>query len=272
MQLTETIRWKDVPTQYIDPRHVDIWLPPEYHSQPEQSFPVLYMHDGQNLFYPEESFSGVDWGVVPAMQKALQENTIRPAIIVGIWNTEKRFQELLPWKPITNSIRGMKMYDKHKAEIGRVVSDNYLRFMVEELKPRIDEKFHTLPDAANTFVMGSSMGGLISLYAICEYPHIFGGAGCLSTHWPILKQTMINYLKKNMPDPASHKLYFDFGTDGLDAEYEIYQIRVDKTLQSAGFKEGHNWITHKFDGDDHHERFWRKRVHIPLQFLLGSKT
>jgi len=132
MQLTETIRWKDVPTQFIDPRHVDIWLPPEYHTQPERRFPVLYMHNGQNLFYPEESFSGVGWGIVPAMQKALEHGIIRPAIIVGIWNTN---------------------------------------------------------------VMGSSMGGLMSLYAICEYTHIFGGAGCLSTHWPILKQTMINYLK-----------------------------------------------------------------------------
>jgi predicted alpha/beta superfamily hydrolase len=162
------------------------------------------------------------------------------------------------------------MYEKHKAEIGQVVSDNYLRFMVEELKPRIDEKFNTLPDAANTFVMGSSMGGLISLYALCEYPHIFGGAGCLSTHWPILKQTMINYLKKNMPDPASHKLYFDFGTQGLDAEYEKYQLRVDKAIQRAGYKVGENWITRKFEGDDHHERFWRERVHIPLQFFLAN--
>ena len=182
MQVTETIRWKDVPTQFIDPRHVDIWLPLEYHTQPDRRFPVLYMHDGQNLFFPEESFSRVDWGRVPAIQESVKQGKARPAIIVGIWNTAKRFQELQPWKPIKNSIRGMKMYEKHKAEIGQVVSDGYLRFMVEDLKPKIDKQFRTLPEAANTFVMGSSMGGLISLYAICEYPHIFGGAGCVSTH------------------------------------------------------------------------------------------
>lgn len=270
MQITETIRWKNVPTQFIDPRNVDIWLPPEYHTQPERHFPVLYMHDGQNLFYPEEAFSKVDWGVVPAMQKALQQGTVLPAIIVGIWNTEKRFLELLPWKPITDSIRGMRMYEKHKAEFGQVVSDDYLRFMVEELKPRIDENFHTLPDAANTFVMGSSMGGLMSLYAICEYPHIFGGAGCVSTHWPVLKQLMINYMKKNMPAPENHKLYFDYGTLGLDAEYEKYQLRVDKALARGRYQEGHNWITRKFEGHDHHESYWRNRIHIPLQFLLGK--
>lgn len=270
MQVTETIRWKDVPTQFIDPRHVDIWLPPEYHTQPDRRFPVLYMHDGQNLFFPEESFSGVDWDVVPALEGSVRQGKARPAIIVGIWNTAKRTQELLPWKPITNSLRGQKLYEKHKAEIGHVVSDGYLRFMVEELKPKIDKQFRTLPEAANTFVMGSSMGGLMSLYAICEYPHIFGGAGCVSTHWPALKQLMINYLKKNMPDPASHKLYFDFGTAAGDAEYETYQIRVDKAVTRAGYMEGKNWITCKFEGDDHHECFWRKRVHIPLQFLLNS--
>jgi predicted alpha/beta superfamily hydrolase len=270
MQLTETIRWKNVPTQFIDPRHVDIWLPPEYHTQPDSHFPVLYMHDGQNLFFPEESFSKVDWGIVPAMQKGIKQGSIRPAIIVGIWNTEKRVPEYLPWKPITTSIRGMMMYKIHRVEIGQVVSDEYLRFMVEELKPLIDKNFRTLTDPANTSVMGSSMGGLISLYAVCEYPNIFGGAGCISTHWPVLKQMMIKYLKKNMPDPENHKLYFDYGTLGVDAEYEKYQLRVDKALQRAGYKQGQNLITRKFEGDDHHERFWRDRVHIPLQFLLAA--
>jgi predicted alpha/beta superfamily hydrolase len=114
------------------------------------------------------------------------------------------------------------------------------------------------------------MGGLISLYAICEYPHIFGGAGCVSTHWPVLKQLIINYLNTHLPDPANHKLYFDFGTDGLDAEYEPYQIKVDKVLQKGGYVAGKNWITHKFDGHSHHESYWRKRVHIPLKFFLAN--
>jgi predicted alpha/beta superfamily hydrolase len=270
MQPIETIRWEKFPTQFIDPRPVDIWLPPEYHSQPERRFPVLYMHDGQNLFYPEEAFAKVDWGIVPAMLKGVQQGKIQPAIVVGIWNTEKRFQELLPWKPITNSLRGQKMYAKHQAEIGQVVSDGYLRFMVEELKPKIDAQFRTLSGPEETFVMGSSMGGLMSLYAICEYPHIFGGAGCISTHWPVLKQLMVNYLKKNMPDPVNHKLYFDYGTQGLDAEYEKFQIRVDEALQRAGYQQAINWITRKFEGDDHHERFWRKRVHIPLELFLAT--
>ncbi|PKO05399.1 MAG: hypothetical protein CVU41_12245 [Chloroflexi bacterium HGW-Chloroflexi-3] len=81
---------------------------------------------------------------------------------------------------------------------------------------------------------------------------------------------VINYLRTHLPDPASHKLYFDFGTVGLDAEYEPYQIKVDKVLHKGGYRERVNWITRKFEGDDHHELFWRKRVHIPLRYLLSS--
>jgi len=114
------------------------------------------------------------------------------------------------------------------------------------------------------------MGGLISLYAICEYPQVFGGAGCVSTHWPVLKQLMINYLKTHLPDPANHKLYFDFGTEGLDNGYEPYQIKVDKVIQKGGYIAGQNWITRKYEGHSHHESYWRKRVHIPLRFLLGN--
>ena len=188
----ETIRWENHPSRYIDPRHIDIWLPPSYCTQPETRFPVLYMHDGQNLFNKKEAFAKVDWGVVPAMNRLLKKGQVREAIIVGIWNTEKRFQELLPWKPLSESKRGQVVYRKQQFEIGEIYSDGYLKHLVEEVKPQIDAQFRTLSGQPDTFVMGSSMGGLISLYAISEYPQVFGGVGCVSTHWPILKQLMIN--------------------------------------------------------------------------------
>ena len=266
----ETIRWENHPSKYIEPRNIDIWLPPSYQTQPEKHYPVLYMHDGQNLFNKKDAFAGVDWGVVPAMNRLLKKGQVREAIIVGIWNTEKRFQELLPWKPLSETNRGQVVYRKHQFELGEIYSDNYLKHLVEEVKPEVDRKFRTLAGQSNTFVMGSSMGGLISLYAICEHPQVFGGAGCVSTHWPILKQLMINYLKDHLPDPATHKIYFDFGTLGLDAEYEPFQIKVDKVMQKGRYQEGVNWMTRKFEGDDHHESYWRKRVQIPLRFLLGS--
>ena len=117
--------------------------------------------------------------------------------------------------------------------------------------------------------MGSSMGGLMSLYAIGEYPDIFGGAGCLSTHYPLGSGVMLEYMKKYLPSPKNHKIYFDYGTKGLDAQYEPYQTKADELMRKKRYKQGKNWITRKFVSDDHSEKSWRKRVDIPLTFFLG---
>lgn len=158
-----------------------------------------------------------------------------------------------------------------------VFSDAYLKFIVRDLKPFVDDEYSTLTDKANTFVAGSSMGGLISMYAICEYPEIFGGAACLSTHWvgtltsenTEFTDAYVRYMAQEMPSPKDHKLYFDYGTVGLDSLYEHSQMRVDSLLNASGY-DSRNWVTQKFEGHDHHERSWRERLHIPLKFLLGK--
>ena len=118
------------------------------------------------------------------------------------------------------------------------------------------------------------MGGLISIYALCEYPNIFGGAACLSTHWPgIFKadnpfpKAMQVYLKTHLPLAKKHKIYFDYGTLTLDAMYEPYQLEVDKIMAYKRYS-SKNWITKKFEGENHSEIAWSKRVRIPLEFLL----
>jgi len=118
-------------------------------------------------------------------------------------------------------------------------------------------------------VMGSSMGGLISLYAVSEYPHVFGGAGCVSTHWPAGGDLLVDAMASTLPPASTHKLYFDFGTETLDSEYEPFQQRMDSHLRQAGYVENKNWLTLKFDGAEHSEKSWRERVEIPLAFLLG---
>ena len=148
-------------------------------------------------------------------------------------------------------------------------SDRYLQFLVQELKPFVDSNYRVIPDQAHTFVMGSSMGGLISLYAISEYPDVFGGAGCLSTHWSAGEHELVSEMAKGLPDPKTHKLYFDHGTEWVDADYEHYQNQMDEYLRAAGYVEEQNWITRKFVGAGHSEAAWRERVHIPLSFLLG---
>lgn len=270
MMSVQYTTYPDFPSEYVKPRRVDVWLPEDYHEHPDKHYAVLYMHDGQNIFDPKLAYTGIDWGVVPAYQKLRKSGEIlKDVIIVGVWNTEYRLEEYLPYKPFLTR-RGAAARERISRTLkSEPLSNHYLKFLVDELKPFIDHTYSTYSDQQNTFIMGSSMGGLISLYAICEYPHIFCGAGCLSTHWPIIKTLMRDYLKGKLPNPDTHKIYFDYGTEGLDAHYEPHQKRVDRVMENGGYHQENNWITRKFDGADHNEAAWRERIHIPLKFLLS---
>ncbi len=250
-------------SEYVENRHVEVWLPPGYHA--DGSYDVLYMHDGQNVFNPETSYSGTAWEVDSSMIGLMNQGKIRPAIVVAIWNTPMRIQEYMPGKP---EGKLKKELEKDGWDSG-VFSDNYLKFIVQELKPFIDKNYATRPEREHTFIMGSSMGGLISLYALMEYPDVFGGAACISSHWPALRGVFVQHVEPGLPKPGNHKLYFDYGTETLDAEYEPFQQRVDAAIERRGYTHGQHWLTLKFDGTDHSEKAWRDRVHIPLEFLLG---
>jgi enterochelin esterase-like enzyme len=122
------------------------------------------------------------------------------------------------------------------------------------------------------------MGGLISLYAICEYPKVFGGAACLSTHWPVVftkennlfPQAINKYLLSHLPSSKTHKIYFDLGNQTLDSMYKPYQNVIDVTMRQKGF-DHRNWITKEFKGQDHSEKSWAGRFAIPVEFLLSRE-
>ena len=266
------VSYQDVPSAHVAARNVDVWLPPGYAENPRKRYPVLYMHDGQNLFDPSLSFySQTDWGVDEAMTKLIAEGRVREAIVVGVWNTPLRLQEYMPRKPVTAPALPIGVEGMGELPASGIVSDKYLAFLVGELKPFIDDTYRTKRGRDDTFVMGSSMGGLISLYAVAEYPRVFGGVGAVSTHWPIGKGIVIDWLATHLPDPHTHRLYFDHGTATLDAQYAPYQQRMDAIVRAAGYVEGDNFTTRVFEGADHSERAWRQRVDVPLQFLLGTK-
>lgn len=256
-------------SRYVAPRHVDVWLPPHYQDTPSRRFPVIYMHDGQNLLDPQTSFLGVDWGIDEAMRRLTTAQRARAAIVVGIWNTPQRAQEYMPRRPLEMFLRAQGRSGKGAAR--EPLSDRYLQFLLTEVKPFIDDHYRTLAEREHTFIMGSSMGGLISLYALCEYPHVFAGAGCLSPHWPARGGVVVDYLAWGVPESGDHKLYFDYGTRTVDALYEPYQQEVDKVMSAKGYTQGVDWLTLKFEGAEHGERAWRERVHIPLEFLLGRE-
>ena len=257
-------------SRHVRSRNVDVWLPPSYRRDEEGRFPVVYMQDGQNLFDPETSSIGVAWEVDRAMERLIDEGRVREAILVGIWKTEIRYQEYMPRRPL-ESPDGRRIKAELESQYGSaVLSDRYLTFLVEELKPFVDREYRTLSGRGDTVIAGSSMGALISLYAVCEYPETFGGAGCLSTHWPVGEGIVIEYLRESLPPPGAHRFYFDLGTRTLDESYEPYQERADGVMKTAGYVEGRDWISRTFHGAEHSERAWRERVHIPLEFLLGG--
>lgn len=265
-------RFPDFKSRWVAPREVDVWLPPAYASQPEKRFPVIYLHDGQNLFDPKTSYGGVPWSVDEAMLRLIAAHKTDGAIVVGIWNTPARFAEYMPQKAVRGASASTGLPNFPAIPAARLHGDAYLRFIVRELKPFVDQKYRTAAGRDRTFVMGSSMGGLISLYAVLEYPDVFGGAACLSTHWPAADGQMIDYLAAHLPRRGAHKFYFDFGTATLDAAYEPYQRRADAILRAAGYVEGRDWLSRKFPGAEHSERSWRQRVDIPLAFLLANPS
>ena len=148
---------------------------------------------------------------------------------------------------------------------------------MSELKPVIDSQYSVYTDKEHTFVAGSSMGGLMSMYAISEYPNVFAGAACISTHWPgatpqpnnPFAEAIFNYMEANLPKAGSHKLYFDYGNKTLDQYYPQYAPRVDKILKTKGYAETDSKNLF-FKGTDHSERSWNKRLDQPLTFLLGK--
>lgn len=248
---------------HLDPREVDIWLPPGY-DDPSRRFPVLYMHDGQNLFDAADSDSGKAWRVDEVVTRLAAEGRAREAIVVGVWSSARRRQDYMPSAPVRNGNGGAPGVPS-----GRLRSDAYVDFLVGELKPSIDAQYRTLAGRGDTFVVGSSMGALVSLYATACHPDVFGGVGALSTHWPAGDGVVIDWLADHLPDPSTHRLYFDHGTRTLDADYAPYQSRMDAALRRHGYVDGDNWMSRVFAGDRHDEDAWHDRLPGALEFLLG---
>ena len=272
-------------SEYVDARNVDIWLPDGYSK--DKQYAVLYMHDGQMLFDAKTTWNKQEWSVDETASKLIATIEAVDFIVVGISSiSEKRHADYFPQKPFDDLSPNDKAFVNITLqeagltkETFQPVSDNYLKFIVEELKPYIDQTYATAKGPEHTFIMGSSMGGLISLYAICEYPNVFGGAACMSTHWPgifsvennPIPEAFFAYMRKNLPDPKTHRIYFDYGTATLDALYPPLQKKKADTVKVEKGFTSTNWETHKFEGADHSENAWSERLSIPILFLMSRQ-
>lgn len=274
-------RHENFASRYVSPRHVDVGLPGGYNQSKKYS--VLYMHDGQMLFDSAATWNKQAWDADDVITGLKQQNKIQDVMVVGIWNSgTTRHSDYFPKKTFDSLTAEEKerIYaaarNNGAAVFGeqKINSANYLRFLVWELKPFIDKTYSTRSGRKNTFVAGSSMGGLISIYALCEYPKVFGGGACLFTHWPGIfsmdntpvPDAFFRYLQQHLPSPKKHRIYFDYGTATLDALYPPLQKRVDEIMKAKRFT-ALNWMTREFPGEEHSEVAWKKRLHIPLLFL-----
>ena len=263
--------YENFQSQHVAPRTVRVWTPADYN--PEQKYEVIYMHDGQNLFDASITWNHQEWGVDECLTALLEAGQIRPCIVVGVDNiSEIRYEEYYPSAICPEIAEGVL------PEGFKPLGDEYLRFLVEEVKPFVDSNYSTLTDASHTFVAGSSCGGLISSYALCEYPEVFGGAACLSTHCSLMNphtrvdqkpsaEAYLNYLRDKLP--AEHLLYMDRGDCTLDSSYEEPQEAINEMIASLGWDESH-YMYRFFPGHSHSENDWKSRLDVPIRFLLGK--
>jgi len=216
-----------------------VYLPPGYGENPMRTYPVLYMHDGKNLFFPKEAFLGREWGVDATLALLDQMNAADQIVVVAIYSVDRENEYTLPG------------YER------------YGRSVVEEVKPRIDEMFHTKRDAASTAVMGSSLGGVVSFYMAWEWPRVFGTAICLSSTF----STQDNLMERVLREPKRDiQIYIDSGWPGDN--YEV-SLAMAVALIERGYEYGRDLMHYAFPLAEHSEPAWRERIHLPLQFFAG---
>jgi len=221
-------------------RRLYVHLPPSY-AAGDRRYPVIYMHDGQNLFDRAIGFAGNEWEVDETFAHLAEDNI--EAIVVGIPNTDKRFQEYNPFPHVWGG-----------------TGDQYLAFIVNTVKPIIDRDFRTLPDREHTGTIGSSLGGLISLYAFFQRPDIFGFAGVMSPAFWIGGGAIYPYIQQQ--PFVEGKIYLDNGTREQSAR------RMKQVLIEKGYRIRHN-LLHVVETDgEHNEAAWARRLPNALRFLL----
>ena len=248
-------RYHNFVSRYVPYRRdLIVYLPPDY-EESGRHYPVLYLHDGQNLFDPETAYvRGMDWKVDETADALIRSGEIEPLIIVGVFNTgEHRIEEYTP-------TRDRKLGGGH-AEL-------YGHMLVEELKPFIDERYRTLGDSHNTGLGGSSLGGLATLYLGFTYPEVFGKLAVLSPSVWWDNKAILKIIQKAIPKPRL-KIWLSMGTEesktGLRDANLLY-----KALINEGWQEGDDLHYEVIPGAKHEEAAWAEKVEPVLRFLFPA--
>lgn len=276
------IEYEKVAAAGLPEQRLTIWLPPGYDSD-DRRYPVLYMHDGHNLFDPAKSNFNKIWAADKAMLAAARSGKVEPHIIIGIWAPgADRYRQYLPRSVYDAAPPAVKAQMDAMANGSAVVSDRYLDWIAGPLKRWVDASFRTRAGRDDTAIVGSSMGGLMSCYAFLERPEVFGQAGCVSSHWPAVdprvvagedsgvKQLWDAWFAARLGQPAGRRVWMDHGTATLDQFYAPYQQVVDARFAAAGWQKGRDWESKVYPGAEHEENAWAARLPEIFGWLLSK--
>ncbi|MGZ3183318.1 MAG: alpha/beta hydrolase [Telluria sp.] len=232
--------------QLKNKRSLRIFLPASYEENKAKRYPVLYMHDGQNLFDAKTAAFGVEWGIDETVNSLVAAGKMDEVIVVGIDNTPDRIPEYTPCCD-----------PKH----GGGKLDQYMAFIIDTVKPWVDRSYRTLPDRDHTAIMGSSLGGIASVYIAEKHPEVFSKAGGVSSSFWWNNRDLV----KNVPEHVNVKFYIDAGTsnDGL----EDTQAMRDAMLK-RGYRSGSDLYYVEAQGASHNEKSWSARVDKPLLWFF----
>lgn len=247
--ITGTVRnHRDFPASGLAPRDVMVWLPPGYEADANARYPVLYMHDGQNAFDPNTAFLGYDWRADEVADSLIRAGKMQKILIVAIANTAERSREYSDGEP------GQK----------------YMKFLVQELKPFIDQNYRTRPERTHTAVMGSSMGGLVSFLTVWYYPEVFSMAACLSPAFIWNNYHSVELVRNYRGPDKNIRIYMDNGGQGLEDTLQVGCDSMRTALKKTGFREGQNLLWYRDPQAEHNERAWARRIWRPLRFMFGK--
>jgi enterochelin esterase-like enzyme len=257
----------------LNERFVDVWIPEAF--EPDTAYSVIYMHDGQMLFDESSTWNGQEWRVDETLTRLMEAGKIPPTIVVGIWNADdQRTAEYFP-EDALSLIDGVISDDLLSNIPDEFRAARYVDFLAESVIPFVEENYPVKKNRDGRFVIGSSYGGLISLYTLTKYPKLFSGVGALSTHWPGTYESndeipdgIREYLRRNLPAAGTHKIYYDHGTETLDSLYAPYQQKVDAMMVELGFTPDVDFKTEVYEGTNHSENAWADRFEVPVRYLL----
>jgi predicted alpha/beta superfamily hydrolase len=231
----------EFPSQILGRVHrLRVYLPPGYDENTLAIYPVAYMQDGQNLFFPDEAFHGQEWEVDETSQTLRAMSAVEDFLIIGIYSDDRMRDYTHPG------------YEK------------YARSLAEEIVPATQRRLRIRSDRRHRTVWGSSLGGVVSFYTVWQYPGVFGTAICMSSTFSHEDNLVERVLSEPRRDVA---FYLDSGWPGDN--YEV-TMGMAMALVSRGWRYGHNLLHFGFPHAEHDEKAWGLRLHLPLQFINGA--